>query len=219
MTRNIIELRQAALAGDLAAMKLLADRSRESDPAEAVRWLRRAVALGDPPAMVDLGMLLQGGEDDLKPEVEHLWQRAAEAGDATAMVNLGATFAMSSNLGKAEHWFRLAAASGSEDGMFMVANLAIDRNDLGTAAYFWTLAASAGHPEARSKADALDKWQAQLREQAAAGNAQSMFRLAEVLEHLDPAASMAWLKQAADAGFQPARGVLAAADQAKPGAP
>ena len=210
-------LRRSAQAGVMESMYRLALLLRERESAEAETWYRQAASLGDARSMLDLGALLQGSLDDpLKPEVKELWERAAEAGQLAAITNLGLC-ALSTDRAKAEEWFRLAAEHGDAVGMFYVASLSVERGDIGQAAYFWTLAADAGHQEARDKLDALRKWEAQLREKAAAGDGASMYHLAMVFNQLDPDAALSWMRQAAEAGFEPAQQALGA-DPSQPAA-
>ena len=97
---DLDSLRAAAEGGDADAQYELAglysrpDGPVAPDPAETVRWLRRAAAQGHAPAQTSLGMYYLAGEGvDPDPRAAARWWRlAAERGNAVAQYNLGVLY-------------------------------------------------------------------------------------------------------------------------------
>ena len=137
------ELRAAAAAGDGAAAFTLWERLRDVDFAEAERWLRTAVELGDVRAAHRRGMLLWDRRDvdaaeatlrkaTADPEGAHalgrlLWQersdaqaavhwldRAAQADDPAAERDLGIVLREHGDLQGAHYWLSRAADRDGE---------------------------------------------------------------------------------------------------------
>ena len=84
----------AAAAADLGALYAHGWKLRR-DPAEAMRWLTRAVTLKNKQGRRELGLLLLRGDGVARdPErAVALLQEAAEAGDAMAAAGLGVAYA------------------------------------------------------------------------------------------------------------------------------
>ncbi len=114
---DIGRLTASAEGGDVSALAELGRHYRDSDIVLAVGYLERASDLGDVGSASSLGYIYLTGEG-VEPDPErarlHL-TRAAEAGDATAMCNMG--FLCSSDPGESVGWFRRAAEAGSVRGM------------------------------------------------------------------------------------------------------
>ncbi len=113
-------LRAAAEAGNTRAQALFGNHNLGylDDPAEAVRWLTPAAAVGDPEAQCNLGLLLLQGKG-IEPDPERglrLLDAAARAGFPMAAYNLGVLHLKGRNVPQdpalAEQWFRIAAQAG-----------------------------------------------------------------------------------------------------------
>jgi hypothetical protein len=90
----------------------------EKDPAEAVKWYRKAAEQGDANAQFNLGLCFEDGQGVAMDPVEAVkWcRRAAEQGHADAQFNLGWCFmdglGVANDLGEAAKWFQKAADQG-----------------------------------------------------------------------------------------------------------
>ena len=188
--------------------------------------VRRAAALGHPPAMTELGVMYDEGPrpaQDLAKAA--MWfRRAAEKGDERGMFNLGVALLEARGLTQdppqAAMWFRRAAGSGYEKAMLNLGiMLSEDRGiaeDLPQAAAWFRRAAELGHPKAmvalgrmlhagrglRQDSDRAAKW---FRTAAERGNTSAMFCLAVSYAKgwgvpADPAMSVAWYQLAAAGG-------------------
>lgn len=110
--------RAGAAQGNPRAMVLLADTVAQSDPAEKVRLLKAATALGDGTAMRRLGGLYAEGAGVEKDYVEgiRLWKAAAEAGNRDAMYDLANAYRMAvitpKDTVEADRWEALYRARG-----------------------------------------------------------------------------------------------------------
>ena len=163
-------LRQAALAGDAAAVYDLAARAADGrgtarDPKLAARLFEKVAAIGSAPAEYRLGNLTEKGigvQKDLAA-ARQLYARAAEKGNVRAMHNLAVVLAESgAEGGKPDYaaavtWFRRAAEYGIRDSQYNLAVLLA--RGLGTPqdlaqAYLWFAAAAAqGDDDAGRKRD------------------------------------------------------------------
>ncbi len=157
-----------AAAGDTvaSAASLYAEAQRliaAKDPAGLDR-LRRAANMGYAPAQFDLSKAYQAGSLGLKKdeaESRRWTERAAQAGDARAMHNMGLAFFHGSggpmNKTTAAQWFRRAADLGMGDSQYNLASLyeqgwGVSQN--AAEAYKWYLiAARGGDSEARAAAE------------------------------------------------------------------
>ncbi|MET0531825.1 MAG: hypothetical protein ABW003_26420 [Microvirga sp.] len=163
-------LRQAAMAGDAAALYEIASRAAEGrglaqDMVLAMHLYERAAQAGLPPAQERLAMLLEKGigtARDLKHAV--IWyERAAQGGNIRAMHNLATLLASNIN-GKPDYaaamrWYSEAAEAGLRDSQFNVGVLLArgigTRQDLPKAYKWFALAAAQGDADAVKKRDEL----------------------------------------------------------------
>lgn len=161
-------LRQAALAGDAAALYELGLRSLEGrgvakDVKLAARLLEKAASQGSGPAQYRTGSLYEKGTGVARDlEAARYWyQRAAELGNTRAMHNLAVMLAEGGS-GRPDYpaaleWFKRAADYGVRDSQFNLGVLLA--RGLGTAqdlsrAYTWfAIAAMQGDEDAARKRD------------------------------------------------------------------
>ena len=151
---------KAAEAGRADAMYKLGNcyadgQGVEQDLGQAVYWHRKGAEAGGADSMNDLGIYCLCGDGD--PAQSFDWfQRAAQAGSLTAMVNLAKFYAAgvgtAQDYAMAAYWFQKAAEAGSADGMY---NLGIYygkgqgvEQDYGKAFYWYQKAAEAGRAAA-----------------------------------------------------------------------
>ena len=163
-------LRQAALAGDAAALyeigaRLTEGRGMVEDPAAAVRLFERASQAGLPPAQERLAGMFEKGLGvgrDLKQAV-FWYERAAQGGHVRAMHNL-ATLLASGASGKPDYvtalrWYNEAAEAGFRDSQFNTGLLLTrgigSKPNLPRAFQWFSLAAAQGDAEAARKRDEL----------------------------------------------------------------
>jgi localization factor PodJL len=161
-------LREAALAGDPAAVYEVASRTLEGrgvprDPALAVRLFERTAQSGFVPAQARIGNLYEKGQGVTRDlAVARTWyERAGISGNARAMHNLAVLFAEGidgkPDFAAAQRWFHDAAEAGLRDSQFNLGVLLA--RGLGTAqdlpqSYKWfALAAAQGDEEAAKKRD------------------------------------------------------------------
>ncbi|MDF2689942.1 MAG: hypothetical protein K0Q80_2908, partial [Microvirga sp.] len=165
-----VALRQAAMAGDAAALYEIASRAAEGrgiaqDMVLAMHLYERAAQAGLPPAQERLAMLLEKGSGtarDLKHAV--IWyERAAQGGNIRAMHNLATLLASNIN-GKPDYaaamrWYSEAAEAGLRDSQFNMGVLLArgigTRQDLAKAYKWFALAAAQGDADAAKKRDEL----------------------------------------------------------------
>ncbi|HEX2448964.1 MAG TPA: caspase family protein [Methyloceanibacter sp.] len=112
-------LRDRADAGDEVAVKSLAEIYAQNfsgaDPSGAIRAYRRAVDIGDGPAMYRLGIAYVAGSGVGKDEVEaaRWFRKGADAGHATSMTELARSYVYGVGISKDEaegvRWYRKAA--------------------------------------------------------------------------------------------------------------
>jgi localization factor PodJL len=147
------------------AMALYNDGAQkiELNDKSGVDQLKRAANLGLPAAQSYLGRLYEKGGSGLArdpTEARRWYERAAQAGDRSAMHNLGYYYfegtAGPKNLTVAAEWFRRAAMLGLTDSQYNLARLyegGLGVNQNAAEAYKWYLLASrAGTTEQRSEA-------------------------------------------------------------------
>ncbi|MGJ3230788.1 MAG: tetratricopeptide repeat protein [Oceanicaulis sp.] len=127
--QGLERLAQAARQGDLAHMHDYAAALEAEDQVEAAAlWYERAAALGHPPALASLGVLVlegRGAASDPARALD-LFQRAAQAGDARGLNNLGLLYArgeaVERDYARAAELFQAAADQGLAEAM---TNLAV----------------------------------------------------------------------------------------------
>jgi localization factor PodJL len=163
-------LRQAALAGDAAAVYEIASRASEGrgipqDMSLAVHLYERAAQAGLPPAQERLAMLMEKGigiARDTK-QAAMWYERAAQGGNIRAMHNLATLLASGLN-GKPDYasalrWYGEAAEAGFKDSQFNMGVLLArgigTKQDLAKAYLWLALAAAQGDPDAARKRDEL----------------------------------------------------------------
>lgn len=115
---------QTAFYVELAICHLRGE-GREPDVAKGLFWLRKAVALADTDAMVELGNLYLLGDEGLKPDADgavKLYARAARLGDPNGMFNLAVMHrgghGRSEKPRLARAWYLRAGEAGSAPGAF-----------------------------------------------------------------------------------------------------
>ncbi|AAK24014.1 conserved hypothetical protein [Caulobacter vibrioides CB15] len=98
---------------------------REPDVAKGLVWLRKAVALGDTDAMVELGNLYLFGAEGLAvdaPGAVKLYARAARLGDPNAMFNMAVMhrggYGLPENPRLARAWYLRSGEAGLAAGAF-----------------------------------------------------------------------------------------------------
>lgn len=163
-------LRQAALAGDPAAVYELASRFAEGrgvarDAKLAAKLFEKAAASGVAPAQYRIGNLYEKGlgvQRDLA-QAKVWYQRAAEKGNARAMHNLAVLLAEGAggrpDYAAAVEWFRKAAEHGVRDSQFNLAVLLArglgTGQDLSGSYQWFALAAAQGDDDAAKKRDEI----------------------------------------------------------------
>lgn len=116
---------------------------------EAERDLRAAAETGGPQAMVILASQLAEIRPERAEEAEHWFRRAAEAGDADAMRQLGAFLAgRPGREDEAETWLRRAIEAGSSAACLDLADLCEDRARFPETEQLRVLAGEAGFAQA-----------------------------------------------------------------------
>lgn len=198
-----VALRGAALGDPVAEQTVGSIYHRGTgvakDPAEALKWLRKAANHGYDVAQVEIGWMYDHGEgvpNDDQTAVEW-YRKAAEQGHAPAELLLGAMYVQGRGLPKddkaAAEWFHKAADQGVADA----------QNELGS-----MYARGQGvNQDYRAAAE----W---YRKAARQGDATAEYNLGLCYENgrgvpKDLAAAIAWYKKAAEQGFEPARQRLA----------
>jgi len=120
-----------ANTGDIRAMHWLigiffSERLGKPDPAEGMRWLRKAAEAGDLAAIHSLAHRLWRGTDTAPDRAEalRLWDGAARNGHVPAMIQLGNLHYRGEtgekNYPEAMRYYRLAADSGNGSAMRMI---------------------------------------------------------------------------------------------------
>ena len=153
-------LRQAAWQGSRSAMAALGDLLLKSGSPEGRDWIEVAAEGGDGRAAARLARFLRDGEFGTAPDkaASAKWlQRAADAGDAQSLVDLGEAFRAGAgvrrNQKKAAEYFRRAAEAGNGDGLAWYAICLLEgngvRRDVPRAIDMLSRAASAGNANAK----------------------------------------------------------------------
>ncbi|HEY8566999.1 MAG TPA: hypothetical protein VIL65_15990 [Beijerinckiaceae bacterium] len=161
-------LREAALAGDPAAVFEIAARASEGrgmnrDAKLAAKLFEKAAAGGSAPAQYRIGGMYEKGLGVTRDlNLAKAWyQRAAEKGNARAMHNLAVLLADGSG-GKPDYagaveWFRRAAEHGVRDSQFNLGVLLARglgaTQDVGQSYTWFALAAAQGDADAAKKRD------------------------------------------------------------------
>jgi localization factor PodJL len=166
-------LREAAAAGDGAALFEVARRytdgdSVERDLAKAAEWYEHAARAGFAPAQYRLGNFYEKGHGvavDLK-KAATWYEAAARNGNALAMHNLGVLYtsgllAGGPDLKSAVEWFTKAAEFGVKDsqvnlGILYTRGMGVTE-DMVEAYKWFAVAAKAGDADAATKRDTLAK--------------------------------------------------------------
>ncbi|MEA4838281.1 MAG: tetratricopeptide repeat protein [Rhodospirillaceae bacterium] len=210
---DIKELTAAARAGEAEAAYELGIVYRDglgvpTDPAQAVRWFRKAAEQGLPRAHHQLGRMLERGEGAPKnpTEAAEWYEKAAQAGVAPAMFALGQLYRDGRGVAKNEEaaagWFRAAAERN-----FVPAQLA------------FAILRQKGLGVAKDEDDAA-QWFARAARQ---GSAEGAYRMALLLLNRTPETvlghgpsrtviqAMNWLERAARQDYAPAEYALATA--------
>ena len=162
-------LREAVMRADAAAeyelaARLIDGRLGARDAASGAKWLEQAADQGLAPAQYRLATLYEKGVG-VEKDIDHakaLYLKAAAAGNARAMHNLGVLTADSANGAKpnyveAAEWFRKAGKLGVKDSQFNLGILEARGlgvpQDLGQAWLWFSLAAAQGDTDAGKKRD------------------------------------------------------------------
>ncbi|MFW5420890.1 SEL1-like repeat protein [Nocardiopsis sp. CNT-189] len=115
----------------------------------AQRWYRRAAAMGNTIAMVNLALLLEGRGG--KREAERWYRRAADAGEIPAMVGLGSLLyewgGKRGSKREAERWYRRAADAGEIPAMVGLGFLLLQQRREKEAEWWFRCAAQKGDSE------------------------------------------------------------------------
>jgi TPR repeat protein len=175
-------------------------------PEDAERVWRIYADLGNPNAMVNLGLIVK----DRSPEEAQLWfKKAADVGNVDAMFDLGMLL-KERNPPEAERWLRKAAEAGDLSGMAQLAYLLMTRDP--TEAEKWLRKAAAGGVEYAMtdlglflmdrKAEEAEVW---LRRAAQSNDPRGMYNYGLLVEKRDPQAAKSWFEKAAKAGNSEAR--------------
>ena len=137
------------------------------------------------------------------------YRKAANAGFAAAMTNLGAILERQPHtIDEAEEWYRKAAAAHNSDAMYNLGALAERAGDVAEAIMWYQDAADAGDKDALARIDSLVKkpeniesaiaWYAKAAELGKSGAMANLGVLEQ--ERGDVAAATQWSEQAANAG-------------------
>src|SRR5260370_15416968 len=142
---------RAAEKGIVAAMLIVGQFSRESDPAEAMKWLERAAAKGSAPAMIEAGLLhsnLHQPGDDRKA-LEYFLQ-AANLGDRVGKYLAGECYyygkGTATDIAKAVEFLQEAAALREPRAMDLLGTYYRRLRQFDQARKFYEDAAAAGYP-------------------------------------------------------------------------
>lgn len=124
--QTLQELRESAVAGDIAAIYELGERyyygqeyqaqnSVEEDYGKAINWYHKAAELGNVAAMHDVGWMYQNGygvERDFQKAMQW-YRRAAQAGNSNSMTQIGWLYQFGLGVERDEEkalkWYRQAA--------------------------------------------------------------------------------------------------------------
>jgi serine/threonine protein kinase/TPR repeat protein len=142
---------RAAEKGAVAAMLIVGQFSRESDPAEAMKWFELAAAKGSAPAMIEAGLLYsnlhQPGDD--RKALEYFLQ-AANLGDRVGKYLAGECFyygkGTTTDIAKAVEFLQEAAALHEPRAMDLLGTYYRRQRQFDQARKFYEDAAAAGYP-------------------------------------------------------------------------
>ena len=163
-------LREAALAGDPAAVYEVASRAFDGrgvprDPALAARLFEGAAKAGFIPAQARIGNLYEKGQGVARDLVaaRSWYERAGISGNARAMHNLAVLFAEGidgkPDFASAQRWFQDAAETGLRDSQFNLGVLLArglgTQQDFAQSYKWFALAAAQGDEEAARKRDEI----------------------------------------------------------------
>ncbi|GAB3958979.1 hypothetical protein GCM10029978_005090 [Actinoallomurus acanthiterrae] len=207
-------LRRAADANCTPAIRRLAQRAWERgalDEAKERYW--QAVRLGDPDAMVELGVLYATSEEP--EQAERLLRSAAAAGHVIGMHYLGVLLSeVPEKRREAEDWFRRAADAGHRPAAVGLAHLLYERQDaVGLTEWLERARQDADGGEAVEEfaavlarsgdGQAAERW---FRHAVDLGRTPSMNALGGLLHQRGATEeAMSWFRDAADRGHLPAR--------------
>lgn len=179
-------------------MDIFRSGSDDPDEYEAMKWYRKAAALGDSDAMTRLGLgyiFEYGASKDIKEGMKCL-HKAVDCGNSNAMYSIGLLYlngiGVEENREKTMEWLNSAAKAGSCNAMIMLG-----------AMYF------KGEQVPQNYVKALKYY----RQAADAGDIQAMNNIGVMIMQgqgapQDYKEAMKWLKKAADAGHGSAMGNL-----------
>jgi TPR repeat protein len=128
--------------------------------------------------------------------------RLAQAGDVTAIYNLGCLLS-EKNPQQAQNWFEKGATLGDADSMNRL-GLLLERDDPGSAANWYEMAAGLGDVRARYNLGQLlspsERSLQLLREAAEDGHVSALVRVGQALESAEPDEALKYFKKAASTG-------------------
>jgi serine/threonine protein kinase len=220
------DIRPAAGMGVIAAMMILADELRPSDPAESFAWYCAAAEGGEPLAMTQAGNMLATGTGTA-PDSRKAFQyfdEAAKKNEPNAIAALGEAYLLGEGVEKDEAQAISLLKKASEKGVPLAKNLlglcyhkgvGVERNDR-EAFRLFTEAAERGLAEAfrnlgvlymkgegvvKNATKAVEK----LKEGSLKGDAESMFLYAQCFDNgfgtkPNPDEARKWFRKAAEAG-------------------
>jgi serine/threonine protein kinase len=212
---------RAAEKGIVSAMLIIGQFSRESDPAEAMKWFELAAAKGSAPAMIEAGLLYsnlhQPGDD--RKALEYFLQ-AANLGDRVGKYLAGECFyygkGTPADIPKAVEFLQEAAAMHEPRAMDLLGTYYRRLRQFDQARKFYEDAAAAGYPLSLSNLGVLymngegvqrsPEVAANLFKQGAEkGDPNAMFFYASCLEdgvglQKDTKAAAEWFRRSAHAG-------------------
>ena len=134
----------AAATGDVLGysnMALYELLENDNEP-EAVAWLKKGAAKGDPSAMNWLGDIAERHED--MSAARRWWHDAAERGESSAMINL-ALDVYDEKPNKARSWLHKAAETEHPEAMYLLGEMAYKAGDLDEAKKWFEKAGEFGH--------------------------------------------------------------------------
>jgi serine/threonine protein kinase/TPR repeat protein len=142
---------RAAEKGSVAAMLIIGQFSRESDPAEAMKWFEMAAAKGSAPAMIEAGLLYSNRRqvgDDHKA-LEYFLQ-AANTGDRVGKYLAGECYyfgkGTAPDVAKAVEFLQEAAALHEPRAMDLLGSYYRKLRQFDQARKYYEDAAAAGYP-------------------------------------------------------------------------
>jgi tRNA A-37 threonylcarbamoyl transferase component Bud32 len=124
--------------------------------ARALELFRKAAALGEPRAMLELGEIQM---EDNPSEAAKWFRKAGDAGDSAGMLNLGAMYYLGNGVLEdyaiAAYWYRKAAEAGNVDAMYNLGRMyengqGVGAKDLAKAKELYVKAAGLGNAEAKA---------------------------------------------------------------------